>query len=62
MPAQTQFFKKSSDNLEEYKNNFKKALQKIKVVKLFNGEVINFLKKWIDSQKSYIPREDVDNL
>ena len=62
MPVQTKFFKKSSDNLGEYKNNFKKALQKIKIVKLFDNNVIEFLEKWIDSQKSYIPREDVDNL
>jgi len=59
---QTQFFTKSDENLENYKINFKKALQKIKIVKLFNGEVIDFLEKWIDSQKSYIKREDVDNL
>jgi len=60
--SQTQFFTKSSDNLEEYKSNFKKALQKIKIVKLFSDEVINFLQNWIDSQTSYIPREDVETL
>jgi len=60
--AQTQFFTKSDENLENYKSNFKKALQKIKIAKLFDSEVIKFLEKWIDSQKSYIPREDVDNL
>ena len=60
--TKTQFFKREYSNLEEYKNNFKKALQMIKTVKLFDDEVISFLNKWIDSQKSYIPREDVDNL
>jgi len=60
--AQTQFFTKSDENLENYKSNFKKALQKIKIAKLFDGEVIDFLEKWIDSQKSYISRDDVDNL
>ena len=60
--AKTQFFTKSDKNLENYKNNFKKALQKIKIAKLFNSKVIEFLDKWIDSQKSYISREDVDNL
>ncbi len=59
--AQTKFFTKKSDNLEDYKNNFKKALQKVKVVKLFNDEIINFLQNWIEPQKSYIPREDIDN-
>jgi len=60
--TKTQFFKREYSNLEEYKNNFKKALQMIKTVKLFDDEVISFLNKWIASQKSYIPREDVDNL
>ncbi len=60
--VKTQFFTKSGKNLENYKNNFKKALQKIKIARLFDNEVIEFLEKWIDNQKSYIPREDVDNL
>jgi len=60
--VQTQFFARSDENLEDYKNNFKKAMQKIKIAKLFDREVIKFLEKWIDNQKSYIPREDVDNL
>ncbi len=59
--AQTQFFKRKSDNLEEYKSNFKKALEKVKIVKIFDLEVTIFFEKWIDSQKSYIPREDIDN-
>ncbi len=60
--SQTQFFTKSSDNLQDYKTNFKKALTRIKTVKLFSDEVINFLESWIDSQTSYIPRSDVENL
>ncbi len=60
--AQTQFFTRKSDNLEEYKSSFNKALQKIKTVKLFSEEVTNFLETWIDAQKNYIPRKDVDNL
>lgn len=60
--VKTQFFERDFSNLEEYKNNFKEALQMIKTVKLFNDEVINFLSNWINNQKSYIPREDVDNL
>jgi len=59
--AQTKFFTRKSDNLEDYKNNFLRALQKVKIVKLFESEVIEFLENWIKSQKSYIPREDVDN-
>ena len=60
--SQTQFFTRSSDNLEDYKNNFKKALTKIKIVRLFSDEVVDFLQNWIDSQTSYIPREDIENL
>ena len=60
--AQTKFFTRKSDSLEEYKNNFKKAISKIEIARLFDKQVINFLKNWIESQKSYIPREDVDNL
>lgn len=60
--TKTQFFTREDSNLENYKNNFKKALQMIKTVKLFEVEVIDFLWKWIENQKSYIPREDVDNL
>ena len=59
--AQTKFFTRSSDNLEEYKSNFKKALQMSKTVKLFNDEVISFFANWIETQKDYIPREDIDN-
>lgn len=59
--VQTKFFTRRYDNLKEYKNNFKMALAKVKVIKLFNLEVIDFLNKWIGSQKNYIPREDVDN-
>ena len=59
--AQTKFFTRKSDNLENYKNNFLKALQKVKIVKIFDIEVIDYLEKWINSQKKYIPREDVDN-
>ena len=60
--AQTQFFSKSVNNLKDYKTNFLRALQKIKVVKLFPEEVIDFLNNWIKLQKSYIKREDVENL
>jgi hypothetical protein len=60
--TQTKFFTRSSDNLEDYKNNFKKAISKIKIAHLFEPKVIEFLENWIDNQKSYIPREDVDNL
>ena len=60
--TKTQFFTREYSNLEDYKNNFKKALQMIKTVKLFEVEVIEFLNEWIENQKSYIPREDVDNL
>jgi len=59
--AQTKFFTRSSNNLEEYKSNFKKALQMSKTVKLFNYEVISFFENWIEAQKNYIPREDIDN-
>ena len=59
--TQTQFFTRKSDNLEEYKSNFKKALQMVKTVKLFSDEVISFFEKWINAQKNYIPREDIDN-
>jgi len=59
--AQTQFFKREDSNLDEYKSNFKKALQMSETVKLFSSEVINFLKKWINPQKNYIPRDDIDN-
>ncbi len=59
--AETQFFTRKDNNLKEYKSNFKKALQKVKTVKIFELEVISFFEKWINSQKSYIPREDVDN-
>jgi len=55
--TQTQFFTRKSDNLEEYKSNFKKALQMVKTVKLFSDEVISFFEKWINAQKNYIPRE-----
>ena len=60
--VKTQFFERDFSNLEEYKNNFKEALQMIKTVRLFNDEVVDFLNNWINNQKSYIPREDVDNL
>ena len=60
--VKTQFFERDFSNLEEYKNNFKEALQMIKTVRLFNDEVVDFLNNWISNQKSYIPREDVDNL
>ena len=60
--VKTQFFDRKYDDLEAYKSNFKKALVKIKTVNLFSDEVINFLNNWIDKQKSYIQREDVDNL
>jgi len=60
--VKTQFFERDFSNLEEYKNNFKEALQMIKTVRLFNDEVVDFLDNWINNQKSYIPREDVDNL
>lgn len=59
--TQTQFFTRKSDNLEEYKSNFKKALQMVKTVKLFSDEVISFFEKWINAQKNYIPREDIHN-
>jgi hypothetical protein len=59
--AQTKFFTRSSNNLEQYKLNFKKALQMSKTVKLFNNDVISFFDKWIDAQQNYIPREDIDN-
>ena len=59
--TKTQFFTRESDNIEEYKSNFKKALQMCETVKLFSSEVIGFLDKWINAQKNYIPREDVDN-
>jgi len=60
--AQTKFFTRKSDSLEEYKENFKKAISKIEIARLFDKQVIDFLKNWIENQKSYIPREDVDNL
>jgi len=59
--AQTKFFTRSSSNLEEYKSNFKKALQMSKTVKLFDKKVISFLQTWIDAQVNYIPREDIDH-
>jgi len=59
--AQAQFFTRESDNVEEYKSRFNTALQKVETVKLFSKEVINFLHIWIDAQKNYIPREDIDN-
>ncbi|MDQ7009610.1 MAG: hypothetical protein Q9M94_04950 [Candidatus Gracilibacteria bacterium] len=59
--AKTQFFIRKSENLEEYKSTFKKALQMSKTVKLFSSEVVIFLDKWINVQKNYIPREDIDN-
>ena len=59
--AKTQFFTKENTNLEEYKSNFKKALQMVKTVKLFSDDVISFFEKWINAQKNYIPREDIDN-
>ena len=60
--VKTQFFERDFSNLEKYKNNLKEALQMIRTVRLFNNEVIDFLNNWINNQKSYIPREDVDNL
>ncbi len=60
--AQTKFFTRKSDSLEEYKTNFQKAISKIEIARLFDKQVIDFLKNWIENQKSYIPREDVDNL
>jgi len=60
--AQTKFFTRKSDSLEEYKNNFKKAISMLEIARLFDKQVIDFLKNWIENQKSYIPREDVDNL
>ena len=59
--AQTQFFKRQDTDLENYKSNFKKALQMVKTVKLFPDDVIYFLEKWINNQINYIPREDIDN-
>lgn len=59
--VQTQFFKREEKNLELYKSNFTSALEKVRVVKLFSDEVVDFLDGWIDVQKNYIPREDVDN-
>lgn len=59
--TKTQFFTRESNNIEKYKSNFKKALQMCETVKLFSSEVIDFLNKWINAQKNYIPREDVDN-
>lgn len=60
--AHTQFFKRSSENVEEYKQDFKKTLSKIQIVRLFPESVISFLDQWIDVQTEYISREDVDNL
>jgi len=59
--VQTKFFTRSSDNLSEYKLNFKKALRMSRTVELFNNEVTYFFSNWIEAQKSYIPREDIDN-
>jgi len=59
--TKTQFFTRENTNLEEYKSNFKKALQMVKTVKLFSDDVISFFEKWINAQKNYIPREDIDN-
>ena len=59
--TKTQFFKREYTNLEEYKANFKKALEMTQTVKLFPEEVIDFFWKWIKNQTNYIPREDVDN-
>ena len=59
--TQTQFFTREDTNIEQYKNDFIKALLKVKTVKLFPDEVIIFLETWISAQKSYIPRSDIDN-
>lgn len=59
--VQTQFFKRENYWLEEYKINFNLAIEKAKVINLFSLDVLVFLKKWLEKQISYIPREDVDN-
>jgi len=59
--VETQFFKRENSWLGDYKNNFKLALKKVKTVKLFSTDVLEFLEKWLEKQISYIPREDVDN-
>ena len=56
------FFNKSDKNLESYRKNFKKALNRISIVKLFDKQIIIYLENWLDNQKSYIIREDVNNL
>lgn len=59
--AETQFFKRENSWLEDYKSNFKMALNKVKIVRLFSIDILEFLEKWIEIQTSYITREDVDN-
>lgn len=59
--AQTQFFQRSDKNIDSYKKEFTKTLQKVRTVKLFSDEVISFFDKWIDVQVKYIPRDDIDN-
>lgn len=59
--AQTQFFEREISQLDEYKRDFKKALQMVETVGLFSVDVVDFLRSWIDAQKSYIPRQDVDS-
>jgi hypothetical protein len=58
---QTQFFTRQDFGIDIYKSDFKKALDKVKIVNLFSAEVIDFLSTWIDAQTSYIPRTDIDN-
>ena len=59
--AQTQFFKRENSHLDTYKRDFKITLEKVKLIKLFPEEVVEFFEKWIKSIESYIPRDDVDN-
>ncbi len=59
--VQTQFFKRSDLNINTYKDTFKSALKRCETVQLFPKEVITFLYGWIETQTSYIPREDIDN-
>lgn len=59
--VETQFFTRKNSWLDDYKNNFKKALEKARIINFFSVEVLDFLMHWLEKQNSYIPRNDVDN-
>jgi len=60
--ASTQFFTKTTLNLDMYKYNFIKDIRLGYEYKIFNKDIYNFMVNYISKQTSYINRSDVQNL